>query len=381
MNQTHLSFSDTINLGSFYTSQKYVDVVWNMIKPHLSKKMVVLDSSCGYGNFFKSDVKNIQIGVDVDKQAIEKAKKLFPEFVFFSENALGSVSRKKIGIREDDKLCVVGNPPYNDTTSIIRSGLKKEVNIVDEDIKTRDLGMSFLLSFDKLKADVVCVLHPLSYLIKKTNFNSISKFIKNYKLVDNLIIDSSTSFGGTSKVMGFPIIIGLYLRDEKGMSYDDILNTEFKVENGKRFRVSDFQSISKYINKYPNKYKKPEKDDILFYTMRDINALRRTKTFLSTYSDNAIIVDKSKLSYYIYVDIFKEMSKKVPYYLGNCDVFLDDVLFQKYKAAFVFKGLQKYPEIKDQIQFDVSSIKLNIDQANYKIEEYFKHLLKEHYAN
>lgn len=43
-------------------------------------------------------------------------------------------------------------------------------NFCDEDLFDRDLGVSFLKSYNKLKADVICILHLLSYLIKKTNF-------------------------------------------------------------------------------------------------------------------------------------------------------------------------------------------------------------------
>jgi len=49
--------------------------------------------------------------------------------------------------------------------------------------------------------------------------------------------------------------------------------------------------------------------------MRDINALKRNKTFLKEYQNNAIIVDKNKLDYYVYVDSFKQWSNEIPYFL------------------------------------------------------------------
>jgi hypothetical protein len=105
-----------------------------------------------------------------------------------------------LGIKEQDKLIVIGNPPYNDATSIIRQNIKDKTAIdeIDSDVKTRDFGMSFSLSYNKLKADYDCVLHPLSYLIKKSNF------AKNYRLADSLIV-SSHEFSDTSRSMAFPI--------------------------------------------------------------------------------------------------------------------------------------------------------------------------------
>jgi len=84
-------------------------------------------------------------------------------------------------ISSNDELIIIWNPPYNDTTSIIRSNIKNNNLKMDIDIKTRDYGISFLLSYNKLNADIICVLHPLSYLIKKLNFNLLKDFTKwNY---------------------------------------------------------------------------------------------------------------------------------------------------------------------------------------------------------
>jgi len=57
-------------------------------------------------------------------------------------------------------------------------------------LSQRDLGISFLLSYNKLAADFVCVLHPLSYLIKKSNFEALWQFKDNYRLVDSVVISS-----------------------------------------------------------------------------------------------------------------------------------------------------------------------------------------------
>jgi hypothetical protein len=67
--------------------------------------------------------------------------------------------------------------------------------------------------------------------------------------------------------------------------------------------------------------------------MRDINALKRNQTFVQKFNSNTIIIDKSKLDYYIYIDVFKQFSCHVPYYFGNCNVLIDNALFIKYKRS------------------------------------------------
>ena len=67
----------------------------------------------------------------------------------------------------------------------------------------------------------------------------------------------------------------------------------------------------------------------MFYTLRDINALRRSKTFISKNTANAVYVTQDKYSLYCYVDVFKQIIKHIPYYLGNCDILID---FKKFQA-------------------------------------------------
>jgi hypothetical protein len=236
--------------------------------------------------------------------------------------------------------------------------------------------MSFLLSYAKLNADYICVLHPLSYLIKKSNFNLLKKFSKNYKLIDGIIIDSS-SFKETSKGISFPIIIALYVKHKDGMNYENIKNFNFKTIDSKNFSLNDFDFITNYINKYPLKNKIPNKDDILFWTMRDINALKRNKTFIKDFGDNAIIIDKSKLDYYIYVDVFKHFSDFIPYYFGNLDVFINNNEFQKYKKFFLHECLSRNHFIKKYFDIDFN---ISIIESRKKIQEYFKILINNHYV-
>ncbi len=375
-NQEHLKFQDRINLGAFYTPQEYIDIVWDKIAPFLTFRSVVLDSSCGYGNFFNCKIKCQKKANDIDPIAVKKTKKNFPEVEVFNKNALLNVSRKMFNISYNDDLIIIGNPPYNDTTSMIRNNIKKNTIQVDFDIKTRDFGMSFLLSYAKLNADIICVLHPLSYLVKKTNFNLLKKFVNNYKLIDSVVIDSGT-FKETSKGISFPIIIALYKKDKLGMNYDYIQNYRFETIDGHNFALTDFDFIPNYINKYPLKNKTLKEDDILFWTMRDINALKRNRTFVHKFTPNTIIIDKSRLEYYVYVDVFKQFTCLLPYYFGNLDVFINNSLFQKYKKYFFREIIDRHPFLKKYITYDES---ISIQEAKENIMNYFKILIGDHYV-
>ena len=377
-NQIHLNHKEKINLGAFYTPKNYIYIAWNKIKKFLDNNSIVLDSSCGYGNFFDIDINldlNFQlIANDIDKIAYKTTKNNFQNINIFNKNALKDVSRAMFNIENNKKLIIIGNPPYNDTTSIIRNNIKENNINIDNDIKTRDYGMSFLLSYTKLEADIICVLHPLSYLIKKANYNLLKNFTKKYKLIDSTIIDSKT-FKETSKGISFPIIIALYQKDNIGMDYNYIQNFEFKTINNKIFKLNQFDYISNYIRKYPIKNKLPQKDDILFWTMRDINALKRNRTFVQNFGYNTIIIDKSKLDYYIYVDVFKQFNKIIPYYFGNLDVIIDSTLFIKYKKYFIQEALSRQSDLKKYYKLDDIDIQL----VRQKIVEYFKIILGEHY--
>jgi len=381
INQNHLKYKEKINLGAFYTPKKYVYDVWDKIIPFIDNNTVILDNSCGYGNFF--NIENIYIDKEIQKKAndidtfaYQTVKDNFSDIEVFNKNALKNVSRDMFNILEDKKLIIIGNPPYNDTTSMIRNKIKEDNIKIDEDIKTRDLGMSFLLSYSKMDADIICVLHPLSYLVKKANFNLLKKFANRYKLIDSTIIDSST-FKETSKGTPFPIIIALYQKDELGMNFEYIQNFKFKTLDGKSFQIGKFDYISNYVRKYPIKNKIPQEDDILFWTMRDLNALKRNRSFVDKFSGSTIIIDKDKLDYYVYIDVVKEYNKIFPYYLGNLDVIINNNLFLKYKKYFIQDALTRRDFLKKYYKEE----NINTQIIRKKILEYFELLLGEHYKN
>ena len=375
INQKHLNHIDAINLGSYYTPEVIVDLSYSILQKNIKdiKDFSIIDSSCGYGSFLaRNNIARRLIGADIDQKAISEAKKIIGEVDFICQNSLLNVSRPSLTIKNDEKIITIGNPPYNDTTSIIRNSIK-DTSIqdkIDADIKTRDLGMSFLLSYDKLKADYVCVLHPLSYLIKKANFALLSKFAKNYKLIDGIII-SSHEFSDTSRGMAFPILVALYKRDAEGMIYDYIQNYQFKVKDDGVFCLKDFDTIVHYVQKYPNKkfLNKNDRPVAKFWTLRDINALKRNRTFIDEDTYNTVYVLMEKLPYYCYIDIFKQYMDRMPYFIGNCDVIIDNEKFGKIKECFIAQSVHTNPVLKNKFKFR------EIPDAKLKIDNYFRELL------
>lgn len=364
MLQQHLSLKDSVDLGSFYTPFSIVEIAFKIILKHIdeSRKYVLLDSSCGYGNFlgYNALFKD-KIGADIDEKAIEIAKSHFRACKWFHSNSLQNVSRQKFHLTQNEPLIIIGNPPYNDKSSIVKNHIKSRDYLnIDHDLIARDIGISFLLSFEKLQADFVCVLHPLSYLIKKANFKLLGTFKNNYSLIDSCVIDSKIFCPKSSCF--FPILIGLYKKDTNGMKYEDILKYPFKTNDAKNFRLNEFDTIARYIDKYPNKKKiKKEESVAMFYTIRDINALKRSQTFILKDCANAVYVTQEKYSYYCYVNVFKKIIPNIPYYFGNCDIPINHKEFLKLEQEF--------------IEASEKSI------LNNKIKLYFKKLFGTHYQD
>ncbi len=358
---SHLSKKDIVNYGSFYTPNKLIKYINKLISDNIDTTVlndyILLDTSCGTGNLLKNMYKFKKIiGIDIDEKAIKLAKEDFnnQDAVFYNLNALEYIHRDKYHISNNDKLFIIGNPPYNDRTSIIQNYLKNyNIYTINKKIEHRDLGISFLLSYNELKADYVCVLHPLSYLIKKTNFNGLGLFKDNYILIDSIII-SSKEFCPAS-LSYFPIIIALYKKDKQGMNYEYIRNYNFKTDDNRNFSMNRYDFINKYIDKYPNKNKINISNTVAkFYTMRDINALKRSRTFIKEDCANAVYITKNKYSLYCYVDVFKKYIDKLPYYFGNFDVFINYNKFKSMEQEF--------------IDFSEKNIK------NEKIDKYFLEL-------
>jgi hypothetical protein len=341
MIQEHLSKQKQIELGSFYTPNYLVDRMYSIIDIYLDKKKVnkksvlFFDNASGYGAFYKSD-RNFLLA-DIDKKAIDKIKqdfKIEDDKKLFSNNSLEEVSRSKYNIDKNIFLINIGNPPYNDTASIINSG-KKGTFSCDFDLLDRDLGISFLKSFNKLNSNIVCVLHPLSYLIKEANFKRLKEFKDNYKLVYGEIF-SSEHFSGTGKTK-FPIVIAFYERNSLGMDFSYIKNFNFNILNSKKkFKLLNFKTTDGFIYKYPKElFNRNNFSGFYYYTFRDINSLKRNSDFSLESNYNSISVSIDELYKYAYLYSFKKLfSPKDLWLYGNLSPLLDEEI-EKFKKEYV----------------------------------------------
>jgi hypothetical protein len=387
----HLSKEEIIKLGAFYTPEEIVQLVLNFIYPYFEKNsnVIVLDSSAGYGAFLR-DVKKKGIEYragEYDKKAIEVLKSFLDEEKIFNTNALTKVSRKKYEISEDDFLIVVGNPPYNDITSEYKKGKKGEINC-DIDLFDRDIGISFLKSYNKLRADIVSVLHPLSYLIKEANFKRLKDFKNNYRLIRGVIFPSSM-FYGTSPISAFPVLVSLYERNVRGMDFDYVRNFSFNIlGSSNTFTLSDYTTTDGYIDKYP-----PGKHDIkespiglYFHTFRDINSLKRNAAFMLK-KTNGIVVTVENFYKYAYLYAFKKLFKPENAWLfGNLSPLVEKDFVESNKKLFVLFALKTNQVVRnlnaiDNIMeyYQISSYDLenyNIEILEKEISAYLQSLIK-----
>lgn len=338
----HLTNAETIKRGSIYTPEFIVKLCYSMIVKYINHNSVVIDFGAGYGAFidiFKQSKAKRIIATENDKKAYEILSKNYADVEIKKENSLLNVSRSKYKITNED-IISIGNPPYNDVTSQYKKGEKGGVTM-DSELYSRDLGISFLKMYSILKSKYICVLHPLSYISKKANFNSLGEFAKNYTLISGTIFSSREFRGIKKKSIEFPVVAALYVRSQEGMKHEDILNFKFNILNtNNTFRISDYLTIDGYINKYPTKNKADS--DLQFYTVRDLNALKRNRSFLTGHCNNGIKVTKDNLHLYAWLDLVKNFfTYSDKYYLfGNLSpIFtkkvIDDKVFQNKLIAYI----------------------------------------------
>lgn len=301
--KTEQTKEQIIRAGRFFSPPHLVDLVFSMAEPYIDADTVIGDLGVGAGAFFArfSESGARCFGTDVDDTFFSEIKTKYPNTDLFWENSLLHVDREKYGLRKE-KLILVGNPPYNDVTSIYQKGRKGE-NVCDDDLKTRDLGVSFLRAYDKLNADYVCVLHPLAYLIKKQNFRSLGAFGQHYRLVKATAF-SSKEFDSVQKgTAEFPVVAALYERNEEGMDFSWIQSFAFDILRSERiFRLNDIETVDGKVEKYP---KKEKKGNLQFWTLRDMNALLRNAAFVRGARSNSVDVDLAHLYQYAWLFFLK----------------------------------------------------------------------------
>ncbi len=361
----HLPKVKKIQLGGYYTPEKIVKLVHEFITPYIKqnkKDIIIFDSAGGCGAFL-FDLKKYNYRIaDRDLKACNFLKQNFNPENIFHTNSLIEVSREKFRIPISAFLVMIGNPPYNDTTSEFKSG-EKGKNICDEDLYDRDMGISFLKSYQKLGADVVCILHPLSYLIKEANFKRLRAFKDNYKLIKGVIFSSGLFHGtGTAK---FPVLVSLYEKNTGGMTYDYIKNFVFNILNSEQtFVLSKFTTTDGYINKYP-----PRKNDIqispiglYYYSFRDFNSLKKNASFMTKKHPNGIVVTLENFYKYAYLYALKKLFNPENAWLyGNLSPLVNIEDVENNKKLYLLYAIKTDRVLKE---FNKSILK--------KIIEYYK---------
>lgn len=361
----HLPKSERIQLGSYYTSEKLVKLVHEFIKPYLEnkKKDVILFDSAGGCGAFLFGIKHYDYRIaDCDLEACKFLKQYFSHNNIFHTNSLKEVNRDKYLIPSSKFLIMIGNPPYNDTTSEFKSGEKGQ-NICDEDLYDRDIGVSFLKSYHKLNADVVCVLHPLSYLIKEANFKRLRDFKGNYKLIRGTIF-SSVLFQGTGTGK-FPILVALYEKNADGMLFEDIRDFRFNIlDNDKIFVLSDFKTTDGYINKYPPRKNDVQKSPIglYYYSFRVFNSLKKNASFFTKEHPNGIVVTLENFYKYSYLYSLKSLFNPEDAWLyGNLSPLVNIEDVEQNKKLYILYAIKTNKVLREM---DISILK--------KIANYYK---------
>jgi len=381
----HLPESLRVQLGSFYTPQQLVDRVHEFVKPHLAsrkERCVVFDSAGGCGAFMFA-MKDFDYRIaDRDRVACKFLTKHFEQAKIFCTNSLVGVSREKFQIPSSAFLVMIGNPPYNDTTSEYKCGRKGQ-NTCDEDLYDRDLGVSFLKSYNKLDADLICILHPLSWLIKKANFTRLRDFRENYKLIKGELF-SSGLFEGTG-LRKFPIMVALYERDGAGMTYDYIRDFQFTVLNSdRRFTLSSYRTTDGYIAKYPPRTGEVNVSPIGVYyrSFRDLNSIKRNASFLSRQDGNSIVVTLENFYKYAYLYAMKALFDPPDVWLyGNVSPLVDVSALERNKELYVYYALRKngvLMRIGDSVRKNIKAhygIKVSHNLEIGKVEEAIRHEL------
>jgi len=386
----HLLETERIKLGAFYTPPHIVKKVFELIQPYYEnhkEKALIADLSAGCGAFV---FPILSLGADYrvadyDESAINFLKKFLSHEKIFHTNSLQQASRDKFNIREDHFLIIVGNPPYNDITSLYKKGNKGSFEC-DPDLYDRDLGIAFLKLFAKLKADVICVVHPLSYLIKRANFQRLKQFTRLYKLKYGYIFPSSEfHFTKTSQ---FPILIALYERDIDGMSYEYIKSFRFKFLNGEKdFVLEGLETTDGYINKYPPRSREAKTSPIglYFYSFRDLNSLLRNTTFIEEQKGNSVVITLENFYKYAYLHCLKRvilsMKKEIDYLwvYGNISPLVNKDFVEMNKKLFVISAAMDhkiFQKRKDLLQrifefYRIKESEVDLENIEKQLKAYF----------
>ena len=187
---------------------------------------------------------------------------------------------------------------------------------------------------------------------------------------------SSHNFKQVSST-AFPIMIGLYTRTSKGMSYEYIQDFKFSfLENSSFFKFSEYPTVDTFIRKYPPQKTAPQVSDIglYYWTFRDINSLFRNKAFHTQKGVNSIVVTLENFYQYAYLLAFKKLFRPQEFWLyGNLSPLGTKELVKQHKKTFVKYALLSQNQLFSKLNSDIVKkiikfykLKLLNDKTNFK---------------
>ncbi|KQT23703.1 restriction endonuclease subunit R [Chryseobacterium sp. Leaf405] len=228
-------------LDEYYTQDKIVDAVHNLIKDHFKtqKEISVLEPSVGTGNFIYAthelSVNSKITGFEINETTAKIAKILHPEADInlrsFETEFIDEKGNKKDFSQQYD--LVIGNPPYGEHRGLYK-GLGEEPKIP----KYEDYF--FKRSLDSLKPNgVLAMVLPSAWLNRQKN-------LKNANILEGFRLPNG-AFAGTQ--IGTDIII---LRKNTQNISTDISNyfdnNPAKILGETREKTNRFGRLEKYIH-------------------------------------------------------------------------------------------------------------------------------------
>lgn len=283
--------------GVVYTPIRLVEIAINWLKDLILPNDVILDLGSGKGAFclkFAENFKNNKvIGIELDDVKIDNEP--LPNLTIYNNTNAFDFNYYV------NNYIIIGNPPYRDATALYQKSNLKQV--VPTKYFNNDLGIAFFNLYAQIKPKYVCVIFPFSFLIKESKFKQLKNFTKTYSLLKGIIF-SSHEFTALKK-QPFACCLALFAYDENGMNFNNIRNFKFDILNSnKQYCLKDIHTIAEInLAKYPNKDKRDT--DLFFYTLRDMNALKRNKTFYNKNIDNVLSVKQNDLYKYAWIDYLK----------------------------------------------------------------------------
>lgn len=364
-------------LGKYYTPLSLVTLLRTMIQPMLDENpnAVVFDPAVGLAGILSAFEDHRTVAADVDATIVGALHDLGYTDVHHG-NSLEGVCRKKFGIEEGVALAVVTNPPFNGSNRI------EQVGGESSEFKTKDVGLSFLLASAKLQPKAICVLHPLSYLAKQSNFKQLTGLTSHYRLAKAIIV-SSAEFGSALAKTPFPVIAALYVPGS--MTYEDVRNFAFEIfdansgsmlDTGKRLILANVTTTDGIINKYPPRKAAPQHSDIdlYHYNFRDANFLMNKGGLSCSRSDSAIPVQYAQLGHYAYLNCLKRRFGK-NHVFGNLSPLLrpSDLLRQEFVDVCIYDTIMNNQHLSIMDRLNPESFVVTrqlIDQARIKAAAY-----------